>query len=180
MSRRCRSYFQRRSRRSQNRFANPVQAMIDKIFIRPLLAVGTFIKRNPLLSLLLLLILFLLPPLLYALSRVFYWIVGIIARLLGLGAAAKVGEWLGRLLTWMQNHQYGCPVFALLIGFVSPLTGGLLTAWCIVDKFKKGPEITTLPASLPDPPTTEGEPETDPRTLGGTNPIDDYFGGQWA
>ena len=45
--------------------------MIDKIFIRPLLAVGTFIKRNPLLSLLLLLILFLLPPLILAVTRVF-------------------------------------------------------------------------------------------------------------
>lgn len=155
--------------------------MIDKIFIRPLLSVGTFIKRNPLLSLVLLLILFLLPPLLYAVSRVFYWIVGIVARVFGLTAAAKVGEWLGSLLTWMQNNSFGCPAFALVIGFFSPLTGGLLTAWCVVDKFKRGPEVTALP-SLPDPPTTEGEPETDPRKKDttGTQVIDDYFGGIWT
>lgn len=151
--------------------------MIDKIFVRPVLAVGTFIKRNPLLAALLLVILFLLPPLMVALFTVTRWIVDLVSKIIGVEAAAKLGTAIARALDWMANNHWGCPLFAIAIGMFSPLVGGLLAAWCFVDKFKTGATLTVLPT--PTTPAQPGETEVEPDLTDArpTEAVDEYFGG---
>jgi len=146
--------------------------MIDKIFVRPFLALFTFVKRNPLLATFLIVLLFLLPPLAFSLYVITSKIIDFVRTVAGVKAAEAVARVCNTVLNWLANHSYACPVFALAIGVFNPVIGGLLTVWCLVDKLKTGPSVSVLPA--PEPPPPEIIPDTDY-----TGDIfDDYWGAQ--
>lgn len=150
--------------------------MIDRIFIRPWLAFFTFIKRNKALALLLLALLFLLPTLMTCLIIVINFVLGLIRRFLGATAADAAAKFASVVITWMQNNSWGCPAFAIAIGIFAPLVGGVLTAWCIADKFKKGPQFTTAPETPAGDDDVQPPDVTDNSGSNPTNVLDDYWG----
>jgi uncharacterized membrane protein len=153
--------------------------MINKFLVRPVLAVATFIKRNPVLAVVLFIVLFLLPTLSAALYIVARWIVSMVEKVFGIELAMKVAEVFTKALNWLDDHNYACPLFAFVIGMVNPLVGGFLAAWCLVDKLKEpvDPTLNETPVPVPPASTTPLPDPTAPDDGDVVNDLfDDYFG----
>lgn len=138
---------------------NLIENLIDKLFLRGLLRAGTWVKRHWVAALIILFLLWLVPPFLVAMFNVTSAIVTGLTRLAGARAAVAVGVTINRLWNWLGEKAWRQWAFAAVIGLFLPLVGLVLGAWLLVDRFKKGAEITVVPSPGPQTPPQDAQAE---------------------
>lgn len=117
--------------------------MINRWFVRPLLKVTTWIKRNPLLALILALILWLIPSPLTVLNWFTNWAVGVIGGVNSAFANA-VGRGLTAFGNWLGAKSGRCYWVGLAVLPFSPLIGSSLMFWCSIQSLKPAPELKVV------------------------------------
>jgi len=110
--------------------------MIDKAVTAPFLAVSTFIKRKFFLVLLILALIWIAPAFIVAVWVLFRWVARFVARVAGEKAGQTVVKLLTKLFEWLRKPAV-CFLVGPVIGFISPIVGFFVTAWCVTDHIKK-------------------------------------------
>lgn len=134
--------------------------MIDALIVRPVLRVTTWIKRHPLLALLLLAILFFLPPFIV----VAYAVLSAVQKAANAILGVKVGETVGKAVVkagaWLAEKPSRCLWLAAGVSLFMPIAGAALAAWCFLDRFKSGEWTAKLDSRTPapEPPPLEPPP----------------------
>jgi hypothetical protein len=153
--------------------------MIDRLILRPILRVTTWVKRHPFLAFLLLLFLFVLPPFVFFLYLIAKTVVDLVSRFLGIRAGIFVATAAMKFLRWVEAKPWRCAWIAFAVSLIFPLLGFSIGAWCFLDQFKPKRDTTQLDVSpSPSPePTPSPAPETGstnepPEVITG---IDDVF-----
>ncbi len=149
--------------------------MIDYFITRPVLKAVTFIKRHPVLFLLIVLLLWLVPPFLTALFQGILWFIGKALGWFGEKTGEAIRKALTQAYTWIAGHPV---IFSILISVVMPF-GWIISLWMLMDKLKKGPDLTIVPQNpaIPGPDATPPDVEL-PKgpVVGSLNPFYDIFG----
>src|SRR5262245_59222960 len=100
------------------------------MIVRPFLTVTTFLKRKWPLALLILLLLWLAPPLMVAIAKGIAWALAAIARFAGEKTAAAVQKYAERFLRWLLSTPAACFIVIAPVLIFFPLIGAPLLAWC--------------------------------------------------
>jgi hypothetical protein len=130
--------------------------MIDRFILRPILKVGTWVKRHPAAALVIVLLLWLVPPFVSTLAIGASTLIRAVNSVLGLAVATQVAKGLSAVITWFTQNPKRAYWLAALVGFFSPLIGAVLALWLFLDRFKPAVVAVALPlAPGPTPPTAD-------------------------
>lgn len=131
--------------------------IVDKIFVRPWLKVATWCKRHWVATLIILFLLWIVPPFLTAAFSVVEGIVKLVARFSGVALAVRVGNALNAGLNWLGADSRRLWWLAFGLGLFFPLLGILLSAWLFLDQFKATAQVIALPSEGAGVSTSQAE-----------------------